>query len=91
LWQYRSGLAGVIDVAIHRLLERSAFDPETVATMVAAYERICRDLKLSDDRYAAANEVVAAKVIEVVQTGELCIEQIVLDVVASVHLPDRST
>jgi hypothetical protein len=80
----------VIDVAIRRLLEQSAFDPETIATMVAAYERICRDLKLSDDRYAAANEVVAAKVIAVVQTGELRIEQIVLDVVASVHLPDKS-
>jgi hypothetical protein len=57
-------------VAIHRLLEDGVFDPDEIAIMVAAYDRVCASLHLESSRYAAANELVALKVIEIAQTGD---------------------
>ena len=57
-------------MAIYRLLRNSAFDPETVKTMIAAYEEACRLLRLPEPKYDPAAEVLALKIIEIGQTGE---------------------
>jgi hypothetical protein len=62
-------MGGVIPVAIHRLLENGVFDPDEIANMAAAYDRVCASLHLESSRYAAANELVALKVIEIAQSG----------------------
>jgi len=54
-------------LAIYRLLQQSAFGPETIEIMVAAYEDCLRALKL--DRSDPLTEAVAKKIIEVAQTG----------------------
>jgi hypothetical protein len=56
-------------VAIHRLLQNSAFGPEEIDCMVKAYEASVRVLR-SADRSDASAEAVAKKIIEVAQTGE---------------------
>jgi hypothetical protein len=55
-------------VAIYRLLQQSAFGPETIDLMVAAYEDCLRILKLSD-RSDPLTEIIAKKIIEIAQTG----------------------
>jgi hypothetical protein len=55
-------------VAIYRLLQNSAFAPEDIAPLVAAYEDCLRTLKLSD-RSDPITEIVAKKIIELAQTG----------------------
>ena len=52
-------------MAIYRLLQNSAFAPEDIAPLVAAYEECLRTLKLSDP----ITEIVAKKIIEIAQTG----------------------
>ena len=56
-------------MAIYRLLQFSAFEPEAVAAMTAAYEDALRVLQLVD-RQDPLTEVVARKIIEVAQLGE---------------------
>jgi hypothetical protein len=56
-------------VAIHRLLQNSAFGPEEIDRMVKAYEASVRVLR-GADRSDASAEAVAKKIIEVAQTGE---------------------
>jgi hypothetical protein len=56
-------------VAIHRLLERSAFEPEDVARMTAAYEHALVELGLKD-RSDTLTETIARFIVEVAQTGE---------------------
>jgi hypothetical protein len=53
---------------IYRLLQNSAFAPEDIAPLVAAYEDCLRALKLSD-RSHPTTEIVAKKIIEIAQTG----------------------
>ena len=53
-------------VAIYRLLQNSAFAPEDIAPLVAAYEDCLRTLKLRSD---PVTEIVAKKIIEIAQTG----------------------
>jgi hypothetical protein len=55
-------------MAIYRLLQNSAFAPEDIAPLVAAYEDCLRTLKLSD-RSDPLTETVAKKIIELAQTG----------------------
>jgi hypothetical protein len=55
-------------MAIYRLLQNSAFAPEDIAPLVAAYEDCLRTLKLSD-RSDPITEIVAKKIIEIAQTG----------------------
>jgi hypothetical protein len=50
-------------MAIYRLLQNSAFAPENIASLVAAYEDCLRTLKLSD-RSDPITEIVAKKIIE---------------------------
>ena len=55
-------------MAIYRLLQNSAFAPEDIAPLVAAYEDCLRALKLTD-RSDPMTELVAKKIIELAQTG----------------------
>jgi len=55
-------------MAIYRLLQNSAFAPEDIAPLVAAYEHCLQSLKLSD-RSDPITEMVAKKIIEIAQTG----------------------
>ncbi len=55
-------------MAIYRLLQNSAFAPEDIAPLVAAYEDCLRILKLRD-RSDPITESVAKKIIELAQTG----------------------
>jgi len=54
-------------VAIHRILDFSAFQPEQIACMRAAYEDAMDVLKHADVRLS---ELVAKHIIEVARTGE---------------------
>jgi hypothetical protein len=56
-------------MAIYRLLKFSAFQPEEITCMTAAYEDALRVLQLSD-RQDPITELVAKKIIEAAQTGE---------------------
>jgi len=54
---------------IHRLVQNHAFDPDTIAVMVTAFEDALRELRLTD-RADPATELVARKVIELAERGE---------------------
>jgi hypothetical protein len=56
-------------MAIYRLLQQSAFGPEEIGRMTAAYEQCLRVLNLAN-RADPITELVAKHVIEVAQTGE---------------------
>jgi hypothetical protein len=58
-----------IPMAIYRLLQHSAFGPEEISCMTAAYEECLRVLNLVD-RADPITELLAKYVIEVAQTGE---------------------
>jgi hypothetical protein len=55
--------------AIYRLLQFSAFEPEEITRMTAAYEHALRALRLAD-RQDPITELVAKKIIEVARLGE---------------------
>lgn len=52
-----------------RLLQHSAFEPEMIAVMSAAFEQACRELGLAATE-DPLREIVARKIIECAQTGE---------------------
>jgi hypothetical protein len=56
-------------VAIYRLLQKSAFEPEDIERMIAAYELALVELVLSD-RSDPLTETVAKYIVEAAQTGE---------------------
>lgn len=56
-------------MAIYRLLENSAFEPEGIKRLEAAYELALVQLGLKD-RNDPLTETIARLVIEVAQTGE---------------------
>ena len=55
-------------MAIYRLLHNSAFEPEDIERMTAAYEKALIDLRLKD-RADPITENLARHIIEVAQTG----------------------
>jgi hypothetical protein len=55
-------------MALYRLLQHSAFAPEDIAPLVAAYEDSLRALKLSD-RSDPITERLAKKIIKLAQIG----------------------
>lgn len=55
-------------MAIYRFLQNSAFAPEDIAPLVAAYEDCLRTLKLHNRSNPTA-ELLAKKIIELAQTG----------------------
>ena len=56
-------------MAIYRLLKFSAFQPEEITCMTAAYEDALRVLQLAN-RQDPLTELVAKKIIEVAQLGQ---------------------
>jgi hypothetical protein len=56
-------------VAIYRLLQKSAFEPEDIERMIAAYELALVELTLID-RNDPLTETVARYIVEAAQTGE---------------------
>jgi hypothetical protein len=65
----RNSVASGRSVAIYRLLENSAFDPERIKMMVDAYECACRALDLVGNKTDPVTEIVARKIVEIAQTG----------------------
>jgi hypothetical protein len=63
-------------MSIVPLLAQSAFDPEFIETLVAAYEDAWRELEASGSTFAspryrrAAQEIVAKRIVEMAQRGE---------------------
>jgi hypothetical protein len=55
-------------VAIYRLLQKSAFGPEAIDIMVAAYEDCLSVLKLTD-RSGPQAQIIAKRIVEIAQTG----------------------
>jgi len=55
-------------VAIYRLLQNSAFAPEDIGPLVAAYEDCLRILNVTD-RTDPITELLVKKIIEIGQTG----------------------
>jgi hypothetical protein len=62
-------------MAIYRILQGAAFDPETIQLMTTAYEDTLRGLGLVD-RSDPITEIVAKKIIEVTQSGARDADQI---------------
>jgi len=60
---------GSTAVAIYRLLQHQAFEPEVIAAMTAAYEDTLRALRLAD-RADPITEILAQRIIEFAQRGE---------------------
>ena len=56
-------------MAIQRLLQNSAFEPEQIAYMATAYEGALHELELAN-RTDPITEIIAKKIIEIAQTGE---------------------
>lgn len=60
---------GEMGMPIYRLLQGSAFQPEHIAVMSAAFEDVCRDLRLAE-RDDPLRDMVAKAIIECAQQGE---------------------
>lgn len=56
-------------MAIYRIFEKSAFEPEDVKRLGDAYEQALKELKLNN-RLDPLTETIAQYIIEVAQTGE---------------------
>lgn len=75
-------------MAIVPLLAQSAFDPELIESLVAAYEDAWAKVeksgsKLASPRYErAAQEIIAKRIIEMAQRGEKDPRQLVEDAVS---------
>ncbi len=54
---------------IYRLLGDSDFGPEEIKIIVAAFQRACEQLNLTD-KPEQMKQLVAKRVVEIVQTGE---------------------
>ena len=57
-------------MAIYRLLQNSAFEPDDIKRMSDAYERALILLRLDNRRDDPLTETVAQYIIEIAQTGE---------------------
>jgi hypothetical protein len=73
-------------MTIYRLFQNSAFGPEEIGYITAAYEDALRVLGLAN-RGDAITEIVAKKVIEIAQTGERNPVQIRLRAIAELGVP----
>jgi hypothetical protein len=75
-------------VAIYRLLQRSAFDPDDIKRMTSAYEQALGELGLQD-RNDPLTETVAKLIIEMAQTGEKDSKMICALALGRLNEPDR--
>jgi len=75
-------------MSIIPLLANTAFDPEFIETLVAAYEDAWRKVENSGSPYASpryrrvAQEVIAKRIIDMAQRGEIEPRQLADDAVA---------
>lgn len=64
-------------MSIVPLLEKSSFDPELVSTLAAAYESAWQKLEQTGSTFAspryrrAAQEIIAKRIIDMAQSGEI--------------------
>jgi hypothetical protein len=56
-------------MAIYRLLKDTAFGPEHIAVMTAAFEDVCRELNLAQ-RDDPLRDIVAKAIIDCAEAGE---------------------
>jgi len=74
-------------VSIESLLAKSCFDPEFIETLVAAYEDAWRKLEESGSTFASpryrrpAQEIIAKRIIDMAQRGEIEPRQLADDAV----------
>jgi hypothetical protein len=79
---------GLDAMSIVPLLAQSAFEPETIETLVAVYEAAWRKVEQSGSKFAspgykrAAQEIIAKRIIEMAQRGERDPGQLADDAVA---------
>ena len=58
-------------MTIYRLLRNDiSFGPEEIQAMHSAYEDVCKQLGLREQKNDRVTEVVALKIIEIARTGE---------------------
>ena len=70
---------------IHRHLENGAFEPEEIAVMISAYERVARELTLADGASRESNERIANMIIQIAKTGERDASIIAEKTIARLH------
>jgi hypothetical protein len=74
-------------MAIIPLLEKTSFDPEFIKTLVAAYEDAWQKVEKSGSTFAspryrrAAQEIIAKRIIDMAQRGEIELHQLADDAV----------
>jgi hypothetical protein len=70
------------------LLDQSSFDPEIIQTLVSAYEDAWQKIETSGSTFASprykrgAQEIIAKRIIEIAQRGEIEARQLADDAVA---------
>lgn len=57
-------------MAVYRLYQDKAFEPEAITMMTSAYSDVCSRLGLNNRNHPQATNAVAKKVIEFAQRGE---------------------
>jgi len=73
--------------SILTFLREPVFEPETIKAMSAAFDEVCRHLKLNDDM--CAREAIAVRIIELTQCGERDPERLRQRVLATECAPGR--
>lgn len=77
-------------MAIYRQLQKSAFEPAEIATMAAAYETTLSKLHLKD-RDDPVTELIAQKIIELFDPGELSPDALCQRVIDTLQMPPNAT
>jgi hypothetical protein len=75
-------------MAIYRLLQKSAFDPDDIKRMTSAYEQALVELGLQD-RNDPLTDTVAKLIIEMAQSGERDSKMICAHALRRLNEPDR--
>jgi hypothetical protein len=76
-------------MSIEYLIRSTAFDPEAINTMLAAYDRVRKALTLADGN-DCANWSVAAKIVEQAQLGERDLDRMCREVLKELGWPTSS-
>ena len=76
-------------MGIHRLLRYCAFGPSEIGTIVAAYQNTLLALGFPD-RDTPVTELVAKKIIEISETGELDPERLSAQAISELGIPNAA-
>src|SRR5262249_56519887 len=68
-WSVTGVQTCALPISLIRLLQNSAFEPDRIEIMSAAFQQACRELGVADTENRL-RELVARKIIECAQTGE---------------------